>query len=72
MAGQSYPEVRAAVQCRPDLRDIARRGFSLRRLREHEAAAGGQWTQARQHPGDENTAPWPAPTPVGTPFPVTG
>jgi len=59
VAGGSYPEARAAVRRRPDLRDIARRGFTPRRLRQHEAAAGGQWTQAR-HPDDESRAPWPS------------
>lgn len=57
VVGRSYREARHAVEHRPDLLDITGPGFSLRRLGEHEAAAGGQWTQAR-HPGRAGTQPW--------------
>lgn len=59
VAGRTYREARDAVEHRPDLLDITDQGFSLRRLGEHEAAAGGQWTEAR-HPGGAGTEPWPS------------
>jgi hypothetical protein len=51
--GETFPDARAAVQQRPDLRTIAERGFYLRRLRESEVTAREQWAEAR-HPGAES------------------